>query len=184
MSPSGFKQPALVVTIVLVLAAVALWTLPEWHIQSAQQAEQTVDDVPQVQSGAAVEPFVVPAADAAVGNATGMSAPVPVVISSDAVAASLPAVASPIVPDLTPKLAGGTVLALSARGSSWIEVTDAKGQVLVRRNLAEGESVLPVGQLPLSVVVGRADMTDVSVRGKPLDVAGLARDNVARFEVK
>jgi cytoskeleton protein RodZ len=55
---------------------------------------------------------------------------------------------------------------------------------LVRRNLAGGESVMPTGQLPLSVVVGRADMTDVVVRGKTLDLVGTARENVARFEVK
>lgn len=182
--PSSFKQPALVVTIVLVLAAVALWTLPEWHIQSAQQVEQTVDDVLPAQGSTTVEPFVVPAADVAPGNGTAMPAPAPAVVSSQAAVAPLPSVESSIVPDPAPKPAGGTVLALSARGSSWVEVTDAKGQVLVRRNLAEGESVLPVGQLPLSVVVGRADMTDVLVRGKSLDLTGVARDNVARFEVK
>jgi len=40
------------------------------------------------------------------------------------------------------------------------------------------------GVLPLSVVVGRADVTDVEVKGKPFNLAAFAKDNVARFEVK
>jgi len=34
------------------------------------------------------------------------------------------------------------------------------------------------------VVIGRADATEVFVRGKPFDLAAVSRDNVARFEVK
>jgi cytoskeleton protein RodZ len=40
------------------------------------------------------------------------------------------------------------------------------------------------GALPLSVVIGRADVTEVFVRGKPLELASVSRENVARFEVK
>ena len=70
------------------------------------------------------------------------------------------------------------------KGPSWVEVTDAKGQVLMRRNLVQGDDVGVSGALPLSVVVGRADVTDVEVRGKPFNLALIAKDNVARFEVK
>ena len=38
--------------------------------------------------------------------------------------------------------------------------------------------------LPLAVVVGRADETVVTVRGQALDLAPLTRNNVARFEVR
>jgi cytoskeleton protein RodZ len=34
------------------------------------------------------------------------------------------------------------------------------------------------------VTVGDAAQTEVQVRGKPYDLAPVARDNVARFEVK
>jgi cytoskeleton protein RodZ len=34
------------------------------------------------------------------------------------------------------------------------------------------------------VVVGRADITDVQVRGKSFALDAFARENVARFEVK
>jgi cytoskeleton protein RodZ len=40
------------------------------------------------------------------------------------------------------------------------------------------------GNLPLSVVLGRADAVQVQVRGQAFDVKALAKDNVARFEVK
>ena len=37
---------------------------------------------------------------------------------------------------------------------------------------------------PLSIVVGRVDATDVEVRGQPFSLVSVAKDNVARFEVK
>ena len=78
----------------------------------------------------------------------------------------------------------GGVLVLRARSESWIQVRDSAGASVLQRNLTAGESVSVTGQLPLSVVVGRADATEVLVRGKPLDLTTVSRDNVARFEVK
>jgi len=75
------------------------------------------------------------------------------------------------------------VIVFKARAVSWIEVVDAKGAVQVRKNLADGETLGASGALPLTVVVGRADTTEVQVRGKPFDLLPLAKDNVARFEV-
>jgi cytoskeleton protein RodZ len=65
-----------------------------------------------------------------------------------------------------------------------VEVTDAAGVQQLRRILNAGEVVPVVGALPLAVVVGRADAVDVLVRGQTFDLAGLARDNVARFQIK
>jgi cytoskeleton protein RodZ len=181
--PSSVKQPALVLTMVLILAALALWTLPEWYGHSKEQAELLVDEAKQTVVAVPVEPFVVPAPDRPVDRSVEVAAPA--LAASDAVIVEpLATVASTVVPDSITKVVGDSVLILTARGSSWVEVTDAKGQILVRRNLSIGESVAPTGQLPLSVVVGRADVTDVVVRGKPLNLIGTARDNVARFEVK
>jgi cytoskeleton protein RodZ len=80
--------------------------------------------------------------------------------------------------------AAGGIVTFSAKGQSWVEVTDAKGTVVLRRTLAAGEVVGATGVLPMTAVVGRADSTQVEVRGKPLDLQPLSRDNVARFEVK
>ena len=65
-----------------------------------------------------------------------------------------------------------------------MQVKDATGALALQRNLAAGESVSVSAQPPLAVVVGRADATEVTVRGKPFDLAAVSRDNVARFEVK
>ncbi len=80
-------------------------------------------------------------------------------------------------------LSTGT-LVLRVRGPSWVEVVDATGVVQLRRVLQPGETVGVSGVAPLSVVVGRADLTEVQVYGKPFDLNPIARDNVARFEVK
>jgi cytoskeleton protein RodZ len=73
---------------------------------------------------------------------------------------------------------------MRARGPSWVEVTDATGAVQLRKTLNAGESVAVSGALPLSVIVGRADAIDVQVRGQAFELRPLAKDNVARFQVK
>ena len=80
-------------------------------------------------------------------------------------------------------LADGIVV-FRTRGPSWVQVTDAGGTTVLRRLMNAGESAAATGRLPLSVTVGDAQQTDVQVRGKAFDLAALARDNVARFEVK
>ena len=73
---------------------------------------------------------------------------------------------------------------MRARSQSWVQVKDARGTTVMQRLLEPGESAGANGELPLSVIVGSAQSTEVRVRGKPFDLAPLSRDNVARFEVK
>ena len=108
----------------------------------------------------------------ATGGSEGNGGQTPVLGSSTQVAADA-VEASP-----------GSLLQLRANAESWIKVSDAKGTVLVQKNLAAGATETVSGALPLSVVIGRADSTEVQVRGKPLALAPLTRNNVARFEVK
>ena len=115
-----------------------------------------------------------------------MLAPVPLQVAQgvSAAAAIKPAGErlSPLYTAL-PATASG-IVTFSAKGASWVEVTDARGAVVLRRTLSAGEVAGASGALPLIAVVGRADSTLVQVRGKSLDLAPLSRDNVARFEVK
>lgn len=76
------------------------------------------------------------------------------------------------------------LLVIKARGPSWVEVVDANKVVQIRKTLGSGEVVAASGVTPLSVVVGRADSIEVHVRGKPFDLNGFAKDNVARFQVR
>jgi len=112
--------------------------------------------------------------------------------------ANRPILAQPVTAPLpqltTPALAASTatqagkgpnteMLVFTATDSTWVEVTDARGKVLIRQMLVPGEVAGVSGALPLSAVVGRADRTRVLVRGKPFALTPIARDNVARFEV-
>jgi cytoskeleton protein RodZ len=96
-------------------------------------------------------------------------------------AASVPVATTPSRLD---PIALDAVLAFRARASTWIEVTDARGAVVLRRTLQAGESASASGALPLQSVIGRADAVEVQVRGKPFDLVPVSKENVARFEVK
>lgn len=116
-----------------------------------------------------------PAAIAAAAAASA-SAPLPAAASST----SRPVAAQPSV--TVPTVSGVVIFSTSA--ASWVEVTDANGTVVLRRMLGAGEVAGASGTLPLSAVVGRADVTKVQVRGQAFDLSSIARENVARFEVK
>ena len=113
--------------------------------------------------------------------------PVPVpTASSVKVTAAVP---SPLVTQSasSPSTAvGGTpdILMFKASGSVWVQVKDSKGVTLLSRTLNAGESVSVGGVGPLGVVVGRADLIAVTVRGKDFSLSAVSQDNVARFEVK
>jgi cytoskeleton protein RodZ len=100
---------------------------------------------------------------------------------------SLPDASAP-TPSVSSELAVigniGTVLTLHAHGASWVEVTDGKGLMQLRQTLKEGDVIPLAGALPLSVVLGRADLVSVVVRGQAFDTKGVTNNNVARFEVK
>ncbi len=114
------------------------------------------------------------------------------------VAAVPPVLPAPFVPDMAslaqPIAAPGNpasaaltstgIVVFSAKSESWVEVTDSKGQVVLRRILNAGEVVGATGTLPLAAIVGRADAIAVQVRGKAFDLSAVAKNNIARFEVK
>ena len=118
---------------------------------------------------------------------TSVVTPVPALSNSDKLA---PQAVLPMVGTEEPvtQVAGSGattgVLVFNASAMSWVEVVDGAGVVQLRRNIAANEVVGVSGVLPLSVVVGRSDTTAVQVHGKPFDLLSVARDNVARFEVK
>ena len=82
------------------------------------------------------------------------------------------------------KLSSTGVVVFKTSGPSWIEVTDANGAIQLSRMVEPGEPVGASGPLPLNVTIGRADVTEVTVRGKPFALDAVTRQGVARFEVK
>lgn len=112
------------------------------------------------------------------------STPAPVVAklaASDPPAAAASGVARNASAPATPTTG---LVVFKARATSWVKVVDAKGVVQLSKTLGAGEVAGASGQTPLSVVVGRVDMTDVEVRGNAFSLAAVAKENVARFEVK
>ena len=92
--------------------------------------------------------------------------------------------ASPPKPAAVPAAAStGHLLRLSARGDSWIEVTDAQGRTLESGMLHAGETRSYRGIAPLSITLGNADAVDVQTDGKPLSLDAYRHANVARFKV-
>lgn len=79
--------------------------------------------------------------------------------------------------------AAGLLVLKVNTGQSWVKVKDGAGKVVLEKTLNKDETAAAEGQLPLSVIVGNAKGTQVTVRGEPLDISN-TRDNVARFEVK
>ena len=69
-------------------------------------------------------------------------------------------------------------------GSSWAEVTDRNGKILLSQlNSAGAEHALD-GELPLTVVIGDANFASVEVRGAAFNLQPFTRNNVARFTIK
>jgi cytoskeleton protein RodZ len=172
-----------VVALLLVGAAVLLLYPKSGAVTEPVDAALVRDAV--VPSAPAPSSVMVDAAAPASAVAPVALAPLSSVSDAAPVAAPLPISAAPALPAAAAAaipLSG--VLVLRSKGEAWVEVVDAQGQVQVRRTLASGESAAASGPLPLSVVVGRADATEVEIRGKAFSLDAIAKNNVARFEVK
>jgi len=185
-SPSGSRWiPAMVV--VLLLAALALVFLPRgldlWRGTQDARTEMSAAPAASAPVGIVEEPVVAPNAVATVGagdgpamTGGGLTSPV-AAASAAAAAVSAPVVAPPAV-------SGGEVLVVRARGETWVQIRNLVGGSSVQRVLQAGDSLVAQGEPPWAVVIGKAAVTDVMVRGERLDLTSIARDNVARFEVK
>ncbi len=196
---SQLSRPGVLAALALLAAALVLILFP-----SMEREEGAGGSASEVVVALPTPATVAPQPDAAAKPAeTPMEKPVevktpvpqPVAAAPAPVAAPLALPSAQVTPPVVPvapaaaavqpvTASGSGVLAFKARGPSWVEVTDAQGVVQLRRTLVTGETVGVSGALPLSVVVGRADVTDVLVRGKPFSLDTVARENVARFEVK
>lgn len=157
-----------------------------------------VPSAPAGPSSDATTSAVSPAMNSAVnlgssGNAAANTEAAPTLSVTPAL--STPSVASPTL-TITPALAGtvavpvpaDSVIVFTATGESWVEVRDAGGKIILQRTLQSGEKAgagPALGRLPFTVIVGRANLTQVSVRDKAFDLASVSsKDAVARFQVK
>lgn len=127
-----------------------------------------------------------PAATSPVPSSTAPTATTATVTAAPAAQTSPTAssVAQPGQPAQAGAPAPGTSpLKVRATAESWVEVVDAKGQVLLSRLLRPGDLVDVNGAAPLKLRVGNVSGTELVFRGQPVDLAARSRDNVARLEL-
>ena len=178
------SRPVFLAVFALLLGALVLIVLPAHRDEVAAAFEPA----PAPVEGSVSPPVAEVAAVSAAPAATAISLSAPAVMAAPATspaparrAASTALAEVSAVPAAAP-IDG--IVVFKVKAASWIQVTDARGAVPLRKLLAAGESAAASGALPLSVTVGSVNATEVQVRGKRFDMAPMARDNVARFEVK
>lgn len=191
--PEQFSKPVVISVLGLLLAALVLVFLP--RLQSSD--EGTAPDVKSVEAPpaetialaepertAAPQPAATVPASAPASGVMPATLPAPAALPQAATPALASASAPPAAQAAATAVPASGILLFRTRGASWVEVTDAKGVVAFRKLMAAGETGAASGATPLRVTVGRADVTEIQVRGKAFDLRRVAKDNVARFEVK
>jgi cytoskeleton protein RodZ len=175
----ALKRPVVIVVSLLLLAVLGIAFAPEMHLpEFASKADVTPVNIAPPKEPA-IEP--VPVAE----KLEEKLPPVEVVpgpspaelVKQPVTEVALPASSAPVQKPTE-------MIVIRAKGTTWVEVVDSTGAVLVRRTLQADGITSATGVSPLAVVVGKADMVDVEVRGKPFNMSTVSRDNVARFEVK
>ncbi|MBT9462601.1 RodZ domain-containing protein [Hydrogenophaga sp.] len=192
---SWLSRPALLAAIALLLGALVIVFLPKAENPPApSSATGTISEpVPATEpvaaqgpglqdvAGPAASVLAAPAVDPAAtpgGTTTAPPddsafTPTPGVVVSPGATAE--AVAAP---------SSTSLLSIAATGEAWVEVVNGSGTVVAKRLLQSGDVIDFSAAPPYTVVLGKVDATQVSVRGKSFDTAPFARNNVARFEVK
>jgi cytoskeleton protein RodZ len=204
--------PMVLASAVLMLAALVLYFVPlPWGADDRLNTPQPVVLAPEVapapaaaatgddtagaaEAEAPAEAAAAPPAPAAAGGvaaeATGgvASAPPAAAASPGLPTAPTPSPAAPAATAASPPLAvppsAPGLLRLRASDESWVEVRDADERLLFSRVLQPGETVDLNGAPPLRLVVGNAGATEVLLRGQPLNLAPLARNNVVRTTLR
>lgn len=185
-SPSleWLKRPMIWGPGLLLAGALAVYLLPnEWLQPPAASEIELPKSMVEPQALPTSSPAPAASADAALQS----QAPVPAASVSPASATTASAVPVPTAvptPTASAPLPGQVPMQIKAREDSWVEVSDAQGQVLFSRLLRGGEQASLNVQPPLRLRVGNVAGTDILLRGSPVDLAAQARDNVLRMELK
>ena len=98
-------------------------------------------------------------------------------------AAASPAAAQPVQPAQPP---GGAASRIELRfaKSSWVEITDATGKVLLSRTEPSGGAQSVDGTPPFSLVIGNADGVELKYRDRSVDLRPHTARNIARLRLE
>lgn len=196
-SAASAPRSAMWVVAALLIGALAVWYLPRASLPETGNLSpsSTASSIGKEPDPTLVSPAATtsenPGRSESQPAAAPSPAPAPAMMSAGPGGSAI--VAAPTVEPMVgasdgsvvlPNIGSGAPLVLRASAESWVQVRDSAGASVLQRKLSAGETVSVGGLMPLAVVVGRADVIEVFVRGKPFDLLSVSRDNVARFEVK
>lgn len=153
----------------LVGIAVLIWlpSMPQW-VDLERLRAMALPTPPAVQN-LTTEVFMPPSVSAVAPSAESLAPKAAVGAMS---------VAPPPVVNALPELV------FNAQNLSWIEVRDAQNQLIWNGVLNAGDAKRLSAELPVSVVIGRADAIQLNVKGQAFDFQPFTQVNTARFEVK
>jgi cytoskeleton protein RodZ len=188
-------RPVVLLPALLVIAALALFFLPTslWHKLGRQAGEATSETAASAPEGSPSAPALSAsgmsstAVDLGVNAASntpsnGGAAAVPAVTAVQPAPAPAPAPA--VSRTAVAAAVMGVPVTVTARESSWVEVSDAQGRTLISRVVVAGETVALDGAMPLTVRIGNARATRVTLRGENVDLAPWVQNNIARLQLK
>ncbi|MBS7808504.1 helix-turn-helix domain-containing protein [Variovorax sp. PCZ-1] len=196
---ANLNKPVMFGVLAILLAAIVIMLLPDFTSRTATKANASASSAQTNGSGVSMGNTVnVPSVPVgttsdATTNIISPSAEVATPTLSATPALSTPSVSSPTLTLTAPTASAvpvpsDSVVVFTATGESWVEVKDSGGKIILQRTLQNGEKAgagPSLGKLPYSVIVGRANLTQVTVRDKAFDLAPVSsKDAVARFQVK
>ena len=112
---------------------------------------------------------------------------------ADARAGAVTVLQTPSAPDTNASTASAapagvalaeTSLVLTFKGTSWAEVKDAKGRVVLQMTGGPGMTQTVSAMPPLELALGNAPQVDVTYRGQSVDLSSYTRGSVARVSLQ
>ena len=183
----GAVRPMVWAAAVLMLAAVAVYFVPETWFNSTPPVALVAVVAPAASAAASAALAAASAPDVSVSAAAALPDRV-VPPPAASAAAAMPSAGETVfsAPPASALQAPPAVGALQLRTTeaSWVDVRDGKGQVLLSRIVQPGEMVGLDGAPPMRLTIGNAAATQMSFRGQPVNLAPNTRDNVARVELQ
>lgn len=85
--------------------------------------------------------------------------------------------------EATPSNAKNAQLVIDATEETWVNIVDANGRQFYSKVLAAGTSETVTAAPPLTITVGNAHGTSISMNGQALDLLAHTRERVARLKV-
>ena len=177
----------------LLLALVAVGAAAYYeYVHKASEARREAAGV----SGAESATTTIPAPQSLTAAGSTTTLPNPVAAESPTTATPPTGEAAPGpagTPDPAATPAGGSAtaakasdaaLVLAFRGTSWAEVKDANGRVILQMTGGAGMTQTVTGTPPLELSLGNAPDVAVTFRGQSLDLAPFTRGVVARVALK